>query len=167
MKSVGIRSFPGPCFPVFGLNTERYSVSLHIQSECGKIRTRKTPNTETFHAVVSLANRFGYKEKWIGVIFFQKPTRNSGKALIIEEKRSYYPRCALILEVVIDENKINELNQCLTENWIMLRLYQHTSIVNWSDEDHLACNSKMIHFRYQCCSSMSTVHFNTGYPKLP
>ena len=26
-------------------------VSLRIQSECGKIRTRKTPNTDTFHAV--------------------------------------------------------------------------------------------------------------------
>ena len=24
---------------------------VHIQSKCGKIRTRKTPNTDTFHAV--------------------------------------------------------------------------------------------------------------------
>ena len=31
----------------------RYSISLHIQSECGKIRTRKIPNTDTFHAVQS------------------------------------------------------------------------------------------------------------------
>ena len=38
-------------FPAFGLNTERYRVSLRIQSECGKIRTRITPNTDTFHAV--------------------------------------------------------------------------------------------------------------------
>ena len=30
----------GPYFPAFGLNTERYEVSLRIQSECGKIRTR-------------------------------------------------------------------------------------------------------------------------------
>ena len=28
-------------------------VSLRIQSECRKIRTRKTPNTDTFHAVTS------------------------------------------------------------------------------------------------------------------
>ena len=28
-------------FPAFGLNTERYDVSLRIQSECGKIRARK------------------------------------------------------------------------------------------------------------------------------
>ena len=33
--------FSGSYFPAFGLNTERYFVSLHIQSECEKIRTRK------------------------------------------------------------------------------------------------------------------------------
>ena len=33
--------FSGLYFPAFGLNTERYEVSLRIQSECGKIRTRK------------------------------------------------------------------------------------------------------------------------------
>ena len=31
----------GLYFPAFGLNTEKYRVSLLIQSECGKIRTRK------------------------------------------------------------------------------------------------------------------------------
>ena len=34
------RIISGPYFPTFGLNTERYSVCLRIQSECGKIRTR-------------------------------------------------------------------------------------------------------------------------------
>ena len=29
-----------PHIPAFGLNTERYEVSLRIQSECGNIRTR-------------------------------------------------------------------------------------------------------------------------------
>ena len=33
--------FSGLYFPAFGLNTERYGVSLRIQSECGKIQTRK------------------------------------------------------------------------------------------------------------------------------
>ena len=51
VKSVRIRSYSGPYFPAFGLNTERYRLSLRIQSECGKIRTRITPNTDTFHAV--------------------------------------------------------------------------------------------------------------------
>ena len=46
--------FYGPYFPAFGLNTERCFVSLPIQSECGKIRTRKTPYLDTFHAVMGL-----------------------------------------------------------------------------------------------------------------
>ena len=49
LKSVRIPSFSGPHFPTFGLNTEIYFVNLRIQTECGKIRTRKTPNTDTFY----------------------------------------------------------------------------------------------------------------------
>ena len=41
VKCVQIRRFSGPYFPAFGLNTERYFVSLRIQFECGKILTRK------------------------------------------------------------------------------------------------------------------------------
>ena len=52
VKGVRIRRFSSPYFPAFGLNTDRYGVSLRIQSECGKIRTIKTLNTDTFHAVV-------------------------------------------------------------------------------------------------------------------
>ena len=44
----------GPHFPTFGLNMERYSVSLRIQSKCGKKGTRITPNTGSFCAVNSL-----------------------------------------------------------------------------------------------------------------
>ena len=47
-KSVRIRSYSGPYFPALGLNTWRYIVSLRIQSECGKIRTRTTPSTDNF-----------------------------------------------------------------------------------------------------------------------
>ena len=52
VKGVRIGSYSGLHFPPFGLNTERYSVSLRIQPKCGKIRTRITPNTDTFHAVL-------------------------------------------------------------------------------------------------------------------
>ena len=45
VKSVRIRSYSGPHFPVFGLD-------IRIQSECWKMRTRITPNTDTFHAVI-------------------------------------------------------------------------------------------------------------------
>ena len=42
----------GPYFLIFRLITEGDSVvSLLIQFECGKIRTIKTPNIDTFHAV--------------------------------------------------------------------------------------------------------------------
>ena len=54
VKSVGIWSYSGPYFPAFGLNTERYGVSHRIQSECGKMRTRITPNTDTFYAVIDI-----------------------------------------------------------------------------------------------------------------
>ena len=44
-QPVGIWSYYGPYFPAFGLNTKRY----------GQIRTRITPNTDTFFAVVITA----------------------------------------------------------------------------------------------------------------
>ena len=42
----------GPYFPEFRLNAERYGISLRIQCQCGKIRTRKTPNTDSFYPVL-------------------------------------------------------------------------------------------------------------------
>ena len=51
MKSVRIWCFSGPLFPKFGLNTKIYSVSFRMQYKCGKIRTRKIPNTDIFRAV--------------------------------------------------------------------------------------------------------------------
>ena len=50
-KNCPYRSYSGLYFPEFGLNTERYGVSPRIQSECWKMRTRITPNTDNFHAV--------------------------------------------------------------------------------------------------------------------
>ena len=45
VKSCRIWSFSGPYFPTFGQN---------IQSKCGKIRTRKTLNTDTVNAALIL-----------------------------------------------------------------------------------------------------------------
>ena len=39
-------------FPAFGLNTERYRVSVRFQSGCGKMRARITPNMDTFYSVL-------------------------------------------------------------------------------------------------------------------
>ena len=45
-----------PHFTVFRLNTERYSLSVRIQSKSGKMRTRITPSTDSFHAVDDIEN---------------------------------------------------------------------------------------------------------------
>ena len=57
VESVCIRNYSGPYFPAFGLNTERYGVSLCIQSECEKIRPRINLNTDIFHAVVIILGK--------------------------------------------------------------------------------------------------------------
>ena len=54
--------FSGPHFPTFGQNTERYSISLRIQSEYGKKRTRK--NSVFGHFSRSVRNI----HKWITVL---------------------------------------------------------------------------------------------------
>ena len=51
VESFRIRSFSGTYFLAMGLNTEIYGVSLHIQFDCGKMRTTETPNMDPFHAV--------------------------------------------------------------------------------------------------------------------
>ena len=43
--------FSGQCFPVFRLNREIYRVSLHVQSEYGKIQPEKTQYLDTLHTV--------------------------------------------------------------------------------------------------------------------
>ena len=45
--------FSGSYLPAFGLNMERYGVSRHIQSECGKIRTSK--NSVFWHCSPSVS----------------------------------------------------------------------------------------------------------------
>ena len=57
VKGLSIWSYSGTHIPAFGLNTEKYRVSLRIQSKCGKMQARITPNTETFHTVLCIANR--------------------------------------------------------------------------------------------------------------
>ena len=57
MNSVYVLSFPGPYFPEFGLNTERYEGSLRIQSH-SENTDQKTPNTDIFHATVAFLRSF-------------------------------------------------------------------------------------------------------------
>ena len=54
VKSIGFWSYSSRYFPEFRPDTETYSVNLHIQSKCVKIRYRKTPNMDTFHTICNL-----------------------------------------------------------------------------------------------------------------
>ena len=94
-KSVRIRSYFGPYFPTFGLNTEKYGESLRIRSECGKMRTRITPNTDTFCAVlfsrIRAESKYGSEKnqcsanQWAG---FYMIATSAMKELIWEEQFS-------------------------------------------------------------------------------
>ena len=64
VKYVRIRRFAGPYFRVFVQNTERFGVSLRIQSKSGKMRTRKTSNTYSFHAVIMSKRCIKYHQIW-------------------------------------------------------------------------------------------------------
>ena len=50
MSKYGV--FSGPYFPAFGMNTERYEVSLLFSPNAGKYSPGKTPYSDTFHAVL-------------------------------------------------------------------------------------------------------------------
>ena len=52
-------------FPAFGLNTEIYTANLRIQSECGKIQTRNTLNTNSFHEYVQSSKCYMNYLDWI------------------------------------------------------------------------------------------------------
>ena len=56
VKNVSLWNSIGPHFPAFGLNTDIYRANLPIQYKCGKMQTRKTLNTDAFHAVESIEN---------------------------------------------------------------------------------------------------------------
>ena len=73
--------FSSPCFPVFGLNTELYSVNLRIPSEYRKIRTRKISVLGHFFRSDTVLNRkvvfekqhthrvFFKRKFWFSIIF--------------------------------------------------------------------------------------------------
>ena len=60
------------------MNTERYGVSLRIQSEYGKMRTRMTPNMDIFYAVkTAYSNKyqiFTFKKNKLVIKTFSRNT---------------------------------------------------------------------------------------------
>ena len=64
--------FSGPYFPAFGLNTERYEVSLRIQSGCMKIRNIKNSVFGHFSRSDKLQKRFKTKNENIAKFKMRK-----------------------------------------------------------------------------------------------
>ena len=71
-------------FPAFGLNTERHTVSLCIQSKCGKIRTRKNYVFGHFSRSVKLW--------WVGA---RERKKMAFFVPFILSKRSFFKICVL------------------------------------------------------------------------
>ena len=92
VKTVQIRSFSGPYFPAFGLNTEIHSVNLRTQSECGKIRTRK-------NSVFGHFSRSGFVRFVLNQHFLCKGTVFSNFIII---SRSYLRKfCCLVFIICL------------------------------------------------------------------
>ena len=90
MKSFGIRSFSGLYFATFRLNMERfrYLSVFNVQSKCWKIRTKKCPNIDTFHAVsVSTKSSNDY---YVQRYFYNYIENKNNKNFFAELKQ--YPR---------------------------------------------------------------------------
>ena len=89
--SVQIRSFSGPYFAAFGLNTERYPYPSVFRPNARKYRPEKTPYLDTFQAVCPYYEAYILKRRtnWnhleqAGVSFQPPETRLSQQKLAIE-----------------------------------------------------------------------------------
>ena len=99
MKSVRIRSYFGQHFPL--IRTEHGEIRS-IQSECGKMRTRITPNANIFYAVED--------NKWM----IHPSPRNATKLFVFNQEKSdmrmiYYPSLRGTTNVAIVANESNEM----------------------------------------------------------
>ena len=86
------------------LYLSRYSVSLHVQSEWGKIRNRKTPNIDTFHAVLPL-NTTHYIRR---ILSHALTSAISQKRQIMFRNKSLWLVAQLFLFLPVEKVKTNE-----------------------------------------------------------
>ena len=87
--------FSGPYFSAFGLNMERHEVSQRIQFECEKIRTRKSPIMDTFHAVLVVRYVNGILSNvlivlWKWFVEFRMMTKSFEELKLHSTWRSYF-----------------------------------------------------------------------------
>ena len=74
VKSDRTGSISGLYSPAFGLNSEIHGVNFRIQSEYGKIHTRKAPNTDTSYAVLLCCIAFDLHQVLVVYINLLQPS---------------------------------------------------------------------------------------------
>ena len=109
-KSVQIRSFSGRYIPIFGLNTEIYSINLRIQSEYGKIRILKRLKTK--FSKFAIVPRKVQRGKTIEVIYDCNRTRTHNHLV---HKRKLNP-------VITPASLGNWLSVRLQTKWLRVRI---------------------------------------------
>ena len=139
MKNVCIRSVSSP--PFSRIQTEHgeiLCVSLHIQSECLKIRIRKTLNTDTIHAVWLLhfpVLRLGLKHRWRS---FSVKVVNSCKSLQTE---AIVRRCSI-------EKVFLEMSQNSQENTRKNSFLINLEAFGCTEAAHQRCSYKKVFWKY-------------------
>ena len=100
-------------FPAFALNTERYSVSLRIQSKCWKKETRITLNTDTFHAVEAIARRSSIEKVFFKILQNSRDTTFAGVFFFIKlQVEGLQPYCKRDFSTVV-----NFAKSLITPSW--------------------------------------------------
>ena len=111
VNSVRIWSFSCQYFPSFGLNLERYKVSLRIQFECGKIRTRKAWKMDIFHSVfITWINVSSHKNQAL-IIIQEKTCPNFLKrdSIRVSSEAYFEPGRRFAMEYFRENSKRNPL----------------------------------------------------------
>ena len=83
-------------------------VSLRIQSECGEIRTRKTPNSDTFHKMRSLSKKMqNFLLRWWHHKISQSSKWNWGTKKIFGKarKKPYFLKALNIFPNVVNNSR--------------------------------------------------------------
>ena len=125
VKSVRIRSFSSPYFPAFGLNTDRYSLSLHIQSKCrdiGSICSIKIQSIITPITAEAVVRRCSLKKVFLKILWIRRKTSECLRPATLLKQRLWH-RC--------QQYKIDSSGTLLISNKEKLNNHLHNTFL-WS-----------------------------------
>ena len=121
VKSVSIRCYSAPHLPAFGLNTDRYGVSLCIHSECGKMWTRITPNADSFYAVLCFCQESYIGETVRNVEIRWQEHEDTQKYSELEKLLKNNPTHSFTWKVLLPASSIRRIRQNMEASTIALK----------------------------------------------